>query len=125
MRSWMLLLATGCASVVPAVEEGVVNVAPEILDARLVCDEVAGEWYFEADVYDADGANDVVEIHAFVYDEGSEIAAASVALAPADDQRWSAVLAAGCGAVAYSADFVVQDAGGASDSWTAFVESAE
>ena len=82
-------LATGCIVVDDDRPGGVVNYAPEILDADAGCywdsyyyDDI---WYFEAAVDDLDGPRDVEAVWADVYDEWSGDLVESFELYPTND----------------------------------------
>ncbi len=93
---------------------------PEVLAASVACetDGDNAQWVFLAEVVDDDGSDDVLAVHAYVYDEVTNRQVANYPLLPGDEAgEWEARLPApetslNCDYQSYSVDFLATDADG-------------
>lgn len=106
---------------------------PEVLAASVACERDGDEehWVFVAEVADADGVDDIRAVHAYVYDEVTDLQVANYPLLPTEDDptRWEARLPApetslNCEYESYSVDFLVTDEAGNSGIATAWTRVA-
>jgi hypothetical protein len=99
---------------------------PELVDASAGCylDHGVPTWYFEAEVYDYDGASDIWSVEADVYDDWYGTWEASVDLSPTTHRWWwsfdipAVSLGVDCDYPYYRVEFTVTDTWDGWDSLT-------
>ncbi len=125
-------LLTACGPEVIVAPDRAEVAEPEVLAASVAC-ELDGEdteWVFVAEVADGDGLDDILAVHAYIYDEVTNVQVANYPLLPGDDAAvWEARLPApetslNCDYQSYSVDFLATDADGNTGITTAWTTVA-
>ena len=104
------------------------NIAPTILEGFASCSGEGAEaqWTFYAKVDDVDGLEDIQEVHAYVYDESTNLQEDNFALVATQDLAlWQTHEAAlntslDCAFANYSVDFLATDTAGDSGEITSW-----
>ena len=114
------ILLTACGPEVIVAPERAEVAEPEVLAASVACEtsDDGAHWVFLAEVADDDGDDDILAVHAYIYDEVTDVQVANYPLLRGDDAGvWEARLPApdtslNCDYQSYSVDFLATDADG-------------